>query len=591
MAFARHPDSSKHRGLVYRCTRCSFFGDQRALQAHVVTRHVPLEEAPYFCRVCHIKYVLADDWVRHANSNSHRVRVMVCPSPGGQTPLGRGSWALSLTGPCPDATRWGSQESKRYFELSSRARPGASKYSLADLLTTLPPAPVASRAAPEPMAQEAEDLGQSLGDDEEAPEPQKEAEELVAQESSEGVTEFVDAQPGEAAQTTLAQEPGSSIVEEALSSVPWCGEVWTGREEVVEEQFEPAILHEECWRSHLESLPRAQTPATALAQKPVETISPPSSAGQRLDGSPSVAEEPSPATSSEAAVTDGSASSAGQPRKDFNEDSTPDALSEATVTISPPSSAGQRLDGSVSVADEPSPATSSEAAVTDGSASAAGQPRKDFNEDSTPDALSEATVTISPPSSAGQRLDGSVSVADEPSPATSSEAAVTDGSASSAGQPRKDVNEDSTPDALSEATVTISPPSSAGQRLDGFGLGRRGAQPSHLLKGSCDRWFCQLCWAAEERSQRGLHTRCPVRGHSDHQPPSSAGQRLDGSVSVAEEPSPATSSEAAVTDGSASSAGQPRKDFNEDSTPDALSEATVTISPPSSAGQRLDGSV
>ena len=225
-------------------------------------------------------------------------------------------------------------------------------------------------------------------------------------------------------------------------------------------------------------------------------------------------------------VHDGSASSAGQPRKDVNEDSTPDALSEATVTISPPSSAGQRLDGSVSVAEEPSPATSSEAAVTDGSASSAGQLRKDLNEDSTPDALSEATVTISPPSSAGQRLDGSVSVAEEPSPAASSEAAVTDGSPSSAGQPRKDFNKDSTPDALSEATVTISPPSSAGQRLD-------------------------------------------------------------GSVSVAEEPSPATSSEA---DGSPGSAEQPRKDLHKDSTPDALLEATVIVIPPSSAGQPQDDS-
>ena len=218
MALARHPDSSKHRRLVYRCTSCSYFGDQRALQAHVVTRQVPLEEAPNFFRVCHIKYVQADHWVRHANNNSQRVRVMVCPSPGGQTPLGRGTWTFNLTGPCPDATHWGSQDSKRFFQHSRRARPGASKYSLADLLATLPPAPVASGVAPEPMAQEAEGMGQSLGGGEVAPEPQREAEQLVAQEPSEVVTELVEVQPGEAAQTTPAQEPGSSIVEKALSS-------------------------------------------------------------------------------------------------------------------------------------------------------------------------------------------------------------------------------------------------------------------------------------------------------------------------------------------------------------------------------------
>ena len=226
----------------------------------MVTRLAPLEVAHYFCRVCHIQCVQADDWVRHANSNSHQVHVMVCPPQGVQTPLGRGSWTLNLTGPCPDATRWGSQESKRFFQFSSWAQPGASKYSFADLLAILPPAPVASGAAPEPMAQEAEGMGQSLGDGEVAPEPQREAEQLVAQEPNEVVTGLVEVQPGEAAQTTPAQEPGSSIVEEALSSVPWlaespAAEVWTGQEEVVEEQFETTILHNECWQRHLSPCP------------------------------------------------------------------------------------------------------------------------------------------------------------------------------------------------------------------------------------------------------------------------------------------------------------------------------------------------
>ena len=51
------------------------------------------------------------------------------------------------------------------------------------------------------MAQEAEGIGQSLGSGEVAPEPQREAEQLVAQEPSEVVTELVEVQPGEAAQT------------------------------------------------------------------------------------------------------------------------------------------------------------------------------------------------------------------------------------------------------------------------------------------------------------------------------------------------------------------------------------------------------
>ena len=204
--------------------------------------------------------------------------------------------------------------------------------------------PMASGVAPEPKSQEAEGKGQSLSDGEVAPEPQREAEQLLSQEPSEVVTGLVEVQPTEAAQTTPAQEPGSSIVKEALSSVPWLAEsstteVWTGQEEVVEEQVEPTILHDESWWSQLESLPSGQTPETALAEEPAAIVSPPSSAGQQLDDPPMAAEEPSSATPSEAAVTDGSSGSAGQVTKGLDEEikkSTPDALSEAATTISTP---------------------------------------------------------------------------------------------------------------------------------------------------------------------------------------------------------------------------------------------------------------
>ena len=79
---------------------------------------------------------------------------MVCPSLGGKTTLGRGSWTFTLAWPNPDATRWGTQESKKFFQLSSQSRLGSSRYCLGDLLVTLTPTPERSEEAPEAPSQE-----------------------------------------------------------------------------------------------------------------------------------------------------------------------------------------------------------------------------------------------------------------------------------------------------------------------------------------------------------------------------------------------------------------------------------------------------
>ena len=108
------------------------------MKGHVVARHLELEEAPFFCRVCHLKFLEGVDWAKHANSPSHRVRVMVCPSALGQNALGRSGWEFITEGPDRHAVRWGAQESRKYFDLTRSVRPQASGYTLKSLLSEVP---------------------------------------------------------------------------------------------------------------------------------------------------------------------------------------------------------------------------------------------------------------------------------------------------------------------------------------------------------------------------------------------------------------------------------------------------------------------
>ena len=138
MALARLPATDSHYGRIYACKSCNYFHDLRSIKGHVVARHLALEEAPFFCRVCNVKFLAGEEWAKHANSASHRVRVMVCPSPLGQTALGRSEWEFRSEGPNAHADRWGAEESKRYFQLTRSFRPQASAYKLADLLHQVP---------------------------------------------------------------------------------------------------------------------------------------------------------------------------------------------------------------------------------------------------------------------------------------------------------------------------------------------------------------------------------------------------------------------------------------------------------------------
>ena len=83
------------------------FNNLRAIKGRVVKRHLELEEAPYFCWLCHLKCYASEEWVRHANSVAHRLWVMVSPSSVSKNTLGCSSWELNLDGDNPYTTRWG----------------------------------------------------------------------------------------------------------------------------------------------------------------------------------------------------------------------------------------------------------------------------------------------------------------------------------------------------------------------------------------------------------------------------------------------------------------------------------------------------
>ena len=133
------------------------------MKGHVVARHLELEEAPFFCRVCHLKFLEGADWAKHANSPSHRVRVMVCPSALGQNVLGRSGWEFITEGPDRHADRWGAQESRKYFDLTCSVRPQASGYTLKSLLSEVPlTAPPEEEAEPESAEEDEENSYEPL---------------------------------------------------------------------------------------------------------------------------------------------------------------------------------------------------------------------------------------------------------------------------------------------------------------------------------------------------------------------------------------------------------------------------------------------
>ena len=163
MAMAKPSASNSHHGRIYACRQCHYFHDLRSMKGHVVARHLELEEAPFFCRVCHLKFLEGADWAKHANSSSHRVRVMVCPSALGQNALGRSGWEFITEGPDWHADRWGAQESKKYFDLTRSVRPQASGYTLKSLLSEVPlTTPPEEEAEPESAEEDEENSYEPL---------------------------------------------------------------------------------------------------------------------------------------------------------------------------------------------------------------------------------------------------------------------------------------------------------------------------------------------------------------------------------------------------------------------------------------------
>ena len=91
------------------------------MPAHVLARHVPVEEAPFHCVLCAVK---VDDFATmkaHISSARHRARLSMADDEAAATSLGRGLWVYHDEGLGADATALPIGESSRYWRLHQQA--------------------------------------------------------------------------------------------------------------------------------------------------------------------------------------------------------------------------------------------------------------------------------------------------------------------------------------------------------------------------------------------------------------------------------------------------------------------------------------
>ena len=131
MAWREQKDPVK-RTRLYSCLRCPYFNDIRGVKGHVVARHLGVEEAPFHCTLCTVKYTESGPWVKHANSDGHRARVFLMPAQAANA-LGRSEWDLRTSGQDADARPWGTDESNRFWELQQQMKVSPSFLTLDNL--------------------------------------------------------------------------------------------------------------------------------------------------------------------------------------------------------------------------------------------------------------------------------------------------------------------------------------------------------------------------------------------------------------------------------------------------------------------------
>ena len=90
--------------------------DMRSVKGHVVSRHLPIEDAPFACLVCQVKYADSPSLDKHFLTDVHRACMAFRPDLAGIS-VRRQPWTLSIDGMNPDATPLPMADSNQFWTL------------------------------------------------------------------------------------------------------------------------------------------------------------------------------------------------------------------------------------------------------------------------------------------------------------------------------------------------------------------------------------------------------------------------------------------------------------------------------------------
>ena len=109
----KRPQEGIKSTRLYGCAHCLYLNEYRGVKGHVVAWHLEVQEAPYYCKLCTVKYVESGPWVNHANSNGHRAKAFFFLGLVAGA-LGRTFWEMKMTGERVDACASVTEESNRW---------------------------------------------------------------------------------------------------------------------------------------------------------------------------------------------------------------------------------------------------------------------------------------------------------------------------------------------------------------------------------------------------------------------------------------------------------------------------------------------
>ena len=113
--------SRSHRGPMYECRSCPVICDKRGMVTHIVSKHMAVREAPFYCTICDCKYVARRDWERHWADAHHQTRCAMRPQLA-RGCMGSNPDGVPLDGPTARAVALSRDESDRYWALFAAAK-------------------------------------------------------------------------------------------------------------------------------------------------------------------------------------------------------------------------------------------------------------------------------------------------------------------------------------------------------------------------------------------------------------------------------------------------------------------------------------